>query len=102
MMAGRRDLFRTCACCPNQCRTAMDAGEPMQAESLTPSALSLVALAVIDGQLANDVSVREALGRTAQARACVTLCPYGHDVPAAIEEFVAELSRLAAKHVREA
>ena len=101
-MTGRRALLRTCACCPNQCRTALPPREPMQAESLTPSALALVALAVIDGQLANDASVREALGRTAPARACVPLCPYGHDVPTAIDEFLAELSRQAAKHGQQA
>lgn len=101
-MTGRRELFLTCACCPNQCRTALAASEPMQAESLTPSALALVALAVVDGQLANDVSVREALGRTAPARACVPLCPYGHDIPAAVDEFLAELTRHAAKHGRQA
>ncbi len=80
----------------------MAAGEPLQAESLTPSALALIALAVVDGQLPNDASVRGALGRTAQARACVALCPYDYDVPAAVDEFAAELSRLAAKHARQA
>lgn len=74
----------------------------MQAESITPSALSLIALAVIDGQLRNDAESREALGRTAGARACVPLCPYGYDVPAALDQFVAELSSQATIHARNA
>jgi hypothetical protein len=91
-MSARRERLRTCACCPNQCRSSMDPGSREQIESVTPSGLALIALAVLDGELALDAQCRAALGRTAQARPCVALCPYGYDIPATIDELVAEFA----------
>ncbi|MEF7617269.1 hypothetical protein V4F39_25380 [Aquincola sp. MAHUQ-54] len=83
-----RDLFRFCACCPNPCRRAVPAGDDgLQTESQTPSALSLIALAVIDGALPFDEGTRRALARTAAAHACRPACPYGFDIAGAIDAF---------------
>lgn len=82
------ELFRFCACCPSPCRSAMPADAESQIQSETPSSLSLVALAVLEGELEFDAGTRNALLRTAGARACVAACPYGHDVASAITEFV--------------
>lgn len=97
-MTDTREMFRTCVCCPNQCRAAMSAAYPLQAESLTPSGLSLIALAVLEGQLPNDVSTRRALERTAEARACVAVCPYQFDIPAAVDRLRAQLASTATNH----
>lgn len=91
MVTADREILRTCACCPNQCRVGLSPSAPSQAESLTPSGLSLIALAVLGGQLASGPDTLAALGRTGPARACVPLCPYGFDVPAAIDRLVENL-----------
>jgi hypothetical protein len=83
-------MFRFCACCPSPCRRAIPADAPEQLESDTPSALSMITLAVIDGQLDFDMPVRRALGRTALARHCTPACPYGYDIAGSVEAFVAE------------
>ena len=84
-----RDLFRFCACCPNPCRRGVPADRPFQLESETPSALSMIALAVIDGELDYDEATRSALARTEAAHACSPACPYGYDVAGAIDAFCA-------------
>ncbi len=84
-----RDLFRFCACCPNPCRRAVPAERAVQIESETPSALSMIALAVIDGELAFDADTRRALARTEVAHHCRAACPYGYDIAGAIEAFTA-------------
>jgi Fe-S oxidoreductase len=84
-----RDLFRFCACCPAPCRSAIPVVGARQAETATPSSLSLIALAVIEGRLSLTATTRETLQRTAEAHACVAACPYGLDVGTAIDEFVA-------------
>jgi len=86
----RRDLFRFCACCPSPCRRALQPDAAQQAETVTPSGLAMIALAVIDRHLAYDQAARAALGQTELARQCRTACPYGHDIAGAIESFVAE------------
>lgn len=88
-----RDLFRFCACCPNPCRRAVPADRTRQVESETPSALSMIALAVIDGQLAFDAETRQALKRTEVAHLCRPACPYGFDIAGAIEAFTANRER---------
>lgn len=91
-MTADRDLFRFCAVCPNPCRSAIPAdAADHQLESCTPSALSLIALAVVEGRLPFDADTRAALGRTGAARHCRAACPYGHDVASAIESFVERL-----------
>jgi len=88
-----RDLFRFCACCPNPCRRAVPADRPRQVESETPSALSIIALAVIDGQLAFDADTRHALGCTVVAHLFRPACPYGFDIAGAIEAFTTNRER---------
>lgn len=83
-----RETLRFCACCPNPCRRAIPPDLPVQVETETPSALSMIALAVIDGQLGLDAGVRQALGRTAAARACKPACPYGYDIAHEIESML--------------
>lgn len=90
-MKDQRDLLLTCACCPAPCRSAIPAEGVSQAESGTPSALSMIALAVLDGQLPWNAESRAALGRLAAARRCVPHCPYGLDIPAAVERLASDL-----------
>ena len=84
-----RDLFRFCACCPNPCRRAIPPDRGLQIESETPSALSMIALAVIEGELAFDADTRLALARTEVAHLCRAACPYGYDIAGAVEAFAA-------------
>lgn len=85
-----RATLRFCACCPNPCRRAIPAQLPAQRETDTPSALAMIALAVIDKQLTLDASVRRALSRTEAARACRAACPYGHDIAGAVETLLGD------------
>lgn len=85
-----RELLRFCACCPNPCRRAIPADAPVQVETQTPSALALIALAVIDGELPFDADARRVLRRTEQARLCRAACPYDHDIAGAIDTLVAQ------------
>ena len=86
-----RALFLFCACCPTPCRRAIPVDDAAQHEACTPSSLSMIALAVIDGHLAPDAATRAALARTGAARACRSACPYGYDVAGAVEAFAAGL-----------
>ena len=86
-----RALFLFCACCPTPCRRAIPVDDAAQHEACTPSSLSMIALAVIDGHLAPDAATRVALARTGAARACRSACPYGYDVAGAVEAFAAGL-----------
>jgi hypothetical protein len=85
-----RDMFRLCACCPSPCRRAIPADFAPQVETVTPSALSMIALAVIDGALDFDAPVQRALTRTGAAHHCRPACTYGYDIAGAIDAFVAE------------
>jgi succinate dehydrogenase/fumarate reductase-like Fe-S protein len=67
----------------------MPAQDSMQAESTTPTALAMIALAVMDDQLPFDAGTRGALARLSSARSCVAVCPYGYDIASAIADFVA-------------
>jgi hypothetical protein len=84
-----RDVFRLCACCPSPCRRAIPADSEPQTETVTPSALSMIALAVIDGQLDFDAPVQRALSRTGAARHCRSACTYGLDIAGEVDAFVA-------------
>ena len=87
-----RELLRFCACCPNPCRKALPAALVRQVESETPSALALIALAVIDGHLPYDLDAQAALSRTEAAHACRSACPYGYDIAGAVDGLNARLS----------
>lgn len=81
-----RETLRFCACCPNPCRRAIPADLPEQFETDTPSALSMIALAVLEGRLDPQPAVRRALARTSAARACRPACPYGYDIAGMLEQ----------------
>ena len=71
----------------------------MQPETVTPSSLSLIALAVEAGELPLDDAVTRALQNTAIARHCTAACPYHHDIVSDIEAFLA-MRRASAGAVR--
>jgi Fe-S oxidoreductase len=68
----------------------MPAQAAAQPESTTPTALAMIALAVIDGQLSFDASTRGALARLSGARSCVAACPYGYDIAALVADFATQ------------
>lgn len=84
------DALTTCAYCPNTCRPSYAANEAVQIESQTPSALSLITLAVLKKRLPMDGATREALGRRAAAEASVGHCTYGLNIPMALDAALAE------------
>jgi len=89
------NMLRFCVCCPAPCRSAIPAHDSMQAESVTPTALAMIALAVMDDQLPFDAGTRAALARLSGARSCVAACPYGYDIASAIADFVATRTAVA-------
>ncbi len=80
----RKDLT-TCAYCPNTCRPSYAANAAVQTESQTPSALSLVTLAVIDRRIPFDAETRAVLSRRAAVNASVGHCTYGLNMPIQID-----------------
>ncbi|GAA4015365.1 hypothetical protein [Actimicrobium antarcticum] len=80
----RKDLT-TCAYCPNTCRPSYAANASLQIESQTPSALSLITLAVLNRQLPLDAETRQALSRRGPLEASVGHCTYGLNMPAVID-----------------
>jgi hypothetical protein len=89
-MSEYRNQLAICAYCPNTCRPSYAADASVQIESQTPSALSLITLAVLDGRLPLDDDTRTALARRAAAEASVGHCTYGLDIPAALDAALAE------------
>jgi hypothetical protein len=77
--------LRTCAFCPNTCRPSYDPRAELQIESHTPSAMSLIALAWLDGRLSADSGVLYALGRRDAVKASKGHCTYGLDIDAALD-----------------
>lgn len=77
--------LRVCAFCPNTCRPSYAASNPQQMESHTPSALSLVALAYLGGQLKKNSGVIEVLSRRNALLASRGHCTYGLDMPAVLD-----------------
>ena len=80
-----RATLRNCAFCPNTCRPSHPADAPQQTESQTPSAMSLMALAHLDGRLDADSGVLQALQRRDAVRASLGHCTYGFDIDAALD-----------------
>ena len=77
--------LRVCAFCPNTCRPSFPAAEVEQMESHTPSALSLLALAYLNGQLTADSGVLTALQRRTALLASRGHCTYGLDMPLVLD-----------------
>lgn len=84
-----RETFVLCACCPCPCRRAIAAQPQEQIETTTPSAMSMIALAVLDGALDFDTAVRHAFSRTEVIRPCRAVCPYDLDIADAVDRLVA-------------
>ena len=83
-------VLRECAFCPNTCRPAWPADAAPQLESQTPSALALIALAVLDGRLDPARSgALAALQRRDAVRASQARCTFGHDIDAALDAALA-------------
>lgn len=77
--------LRVCAYCPNTCRPSYPAEAARQMESHTPSALSLMALAYLDGRLDAGSGVVQALQRREAIVASRGHCTYGLDMPAVLD-----------------
>lgn len=88
-MSASLEALRVCAFCPNVCRPSHDAQAAMQIESQTPSAMSLLALAYLDGRLGAHSGVLEALARREAVRESVGHCLYGLDIDAALNAALA-------------
>lgn len=79
--------LRSCAFCPNTCRPSYAATATPQIESQTPSAMSLLALAVLDGRLdPRDSGVALALARRDAVRASRGRCDFGFDIDTALDQ----------------
>jgi hypothetical protein len=85
MTEAARKALRTCAFCPNTCRPSHPADAALQIESQTPSAMSLLALAHLDGRLDAASGVLKALQRRDAVRASLGRCSYGLDIGAALD-----------------
>jgi hypothetical protein len=86
-------MLRSCAFCPNTCRPSHSAESPVQIESQTPSAMSLLALAYLDGRLREDSGVLAALQRREAVRESRGACTYGFDIDAALDAALAGTPR---------
>jgi hypothetical protein len=84
-MSSPLETLRTCAFCPNTCRPSHSAAARLQIESQTPSAMSLLALAFLDGLLDEDSGVVQALRRREAVRESLGHCSYGLDIEAALD-----------------
>lgn len=83
------ETLRTCAFCPNTCRPSYPAEEATQIESQTPSALCLLALSLLSGQLELDSGTELALNRRAAALASRGHCSYGLNISPVLDEVLA-------------
>jgi hypothetical protein len=92
-MSSALETLRSCAFCPNTCRPSHAARARLQIESQTPSAMSLLALAYLDGRLDPCSGVIEALQRREAVRESRTHCTYGFDIDAALDDALAAAAR---------
>lgn len=79
--------LRFCAFCPNLCRSVWPEAHD---EAETPSALSLLAVSIVQGAVADGPGPRTALARQDMAAACRAACPYGVDVPALVRQVLGD------------
>jgi hypothetical protein len=86
------EVLRTCAFCPNTCRPSHPADSPLQIESQTPSAMSLLALAYLDGRLNAHSGALEALARRDAVRESLGRCTYGLNIDQALDVALATAS----------
>jgi hypothetical protein len=88
-MSEHRNDLTTCAYCPNTCRPSYAADATVQIESQTPSALSLITLAVLDGCLPLNGDTLTTLSRRSAADASVGHCTYGLRIPDTLDAVLA-------------
>ena len=88
-MSSPLETLRSCAFCPNTCRPSHAAQSPLQIESQTPSAMSLLALAYLDGRLGSDSGVSRRSARREAVRESRTHCTYGFDIDPALDAALA-------------
>ena len=86
--ADPRSILEVCAFCPNPCRRAWPAELAPPLEGALPSGMSLLAVAVAEGRIEVDASVRAALVPGPGTLACIAVCSYGLDVAAALHGVV--------------
>lgn len=84
-----RQALRTCAFCPNICRPHAPTDGPALLESHTASALSLVALALIEGRLPDDLDTRTLLRQRRVLLATQPHCLYRLDVASRLDQALA-------------
>jgi hypothetical protein len=84
-MSSALETLRSCAFCPNTCRPSHSAAARVQIESQTPSAMSLLALAFLDGRLDIGSGVVQALRRREAVRESRGHCTYNFDIDAALD-----------------
>lgn len=84
--------LRVCAFCPNTCRPSFPADAPEQMEAHTPSALSLLALAYLNGRLTKSSGVVESLQRRDALLASRGHCTYGLDMAAVLDASLKDAS----------
>lgn len=78
-------MLKTCAFCPNPCRSALPREQGATKESKLPSTQSLLTLYLIENRV-SDPSLRETLSDRSAVRTCQKRCVYGFDVDGAIAE----------------
>ena len=88
--------LRICAYCPNPCRGAVPESEDAHFETLLPSSLSYLAVAVQDGFVEPTPEVMATLSDDRIAEICRPACVYGFDIPAELRAARASLESVAA------
>jgi len=92
MMSEVMKSIKICAFCPNTCRSSFGASETLQIESQTPSALSLICLAVHQGNLEWDQETRNVLMRRDAVKSSAGKCTYGLNMTKILDDAVLSLS----------
>ncbi|MEF2552958.1 hypothetical protein VQ042_16585 [Aurantimonas sp. A2-1-M11] len=95
-MSDRINSLRICSYCPNPCRGAVPETSDSHLETLLPSALSYLAVAVEEGYVRADPDVVAKLSETRVAELCRPACVYGYDIPAELRTFLAALETVDA------
>jgi hypothetical protein len=84
-MSAHLKALKTCAFCPNPCRSALPIDEASAKESSLPSTQSLMAL-YLSNDTVPDEAVRTALEDRSVVRVCQERCVYGFDIDSAIAQ----------------
>lgn len=95
-MSAHLDALKTCAFCPNPCRSALPIDEASARESSLPSTQSLMALYLSKDTVPSE-TVRSALEDRSVVRVCQERCVYGFDIDTAIAQVLDEYADSSAK-----